>query len=295
MSSSDRFRSALKRRQSSSGGHGGASWVVTFADLVSLLMAFFVMLLSFSVQDQEKLAEAAGSMRDAFGIAGARDRAGVIERDGNPERDYLKEMGLAPSDASTNFAAQDRPQGQNQGQQANTYVYQRTDAERAADFALAAASLKQAWQDQPDITSMADHVRLEPSKDGLNIVLADESGRSMFPEGSKYPYEQARKAIAAMAPALQKMPNPISISGYTAANAAPGNPRYGKWELSFDRADQARQILEEAGLSPERVQQVVGRADSDPFFPNDPYMAANQRVMITLHYEPPPLPKDLQP
>src|SRR5690606_32929620 len=71
------------------GAHGG-SWVISFADLMSLLMAFFVMLLSFSVQDQEKLNMAAGSVQDAFGIVPFSSMSGMIERSGNPERDFLK-------------------------------------------------------------------------------------------------------------------------------------------------------------------------------------------------------------
>jgi chemotaxis protein MotB len=117
----------------------------------------------------------------------------------------------------------------------------------------------------------------------------------MFPEGSKYPFEMTRKAIAAMAPSLQKLPNRIRISGHVAAGGTYDNPRYGAWELSFDRANVARQILEEFGLSDERVESVVGRADADPFFPNDPYLAANQRISILLLDEKPPVPVGLAP
>jgi len=285
----------MKKKHGGGGGHGGAAWVITFADLVSLLMAFFVMLLSFSVQDQQKLAEASGSMKDAFGIVTARDKAGVIERYGNPERDFLRDVGTEKSDGSTQFATEDHKDSENQGQEANTYTRERTNTERQADFALAAASLKQAWRDLPDITSISDNLILQPSRDGLDIVIADQSGKAMFPDGSKYPFELTRKAIAAMAPALQKLPNQISISGDTAAGAKYPNPRYGRWELSFDRADITRQILEEFGLSGDRVERVVGRADTDPFFPNDPYLAANQRVTITVLYDKPPVPAGLVP
>ena len=117
----------------------------------------------------------------------------------------------------------------------------------------------------------------------------------MFPEGSKYPYEMTRKAIAAMAPALQKLPNRIRISGHTAAGGTYDNPHYGPWELSFDRANITRQILEEFGVSDDRIESVVGRADTDPFFPNDPYLSANQRISILLIDEKPPVPVDLKP
>ena len=72
----------MLKRKPTGGGHGGA-WVVSFADLMALLMAFFVMLLSFSVQDQEKLNTAAGSVQNAFGIQPFSDMTGMIERHGN--------------------------------------------------------------------------------------------------------------------------------------------------------------------------------------------------------------------
>ena len=285
---------AFKKKGHGGGGHGGA-WVISFADLMSLLMAFFVMLLSFSVQDQEKLNMAAGSVQNAFGIQPFSDMTGMIEKSGNPQRDFLKNMAPAEMKASTEFATKDNPEHENQGQEANTFSKERTDIERAAQYSLAAASLKQAWQDLPDITSVSDHIVVEDTEEGLNIVIADQDGRAMFPEGSKYPYEMTRKAIAAMAPSLEKLPNRIRISGHTASGGTYDNPRYGPWELSFDRANVARQVLEEFGLSDDRIESVVGRADADPFFPNDPYLSANQRVSILLIYEKPPVPVDLKP
>ncbi len=276
------------------GGHGGA-WVISFADLMSLLMAFFVMLLSFSVQDQEKLNMAAGSVQNAFGIQPFSDMTGMIERKGNPKRDFLKDMTPGEMKASTEFATQSNPEHESQGQEANTFVKEKTDIERQAQFSLAAASLKQAWQDLPDITAVADHIQVEQTEQGLDIEISDQDGRAMFPEGSKYPFEMTRKAIAAMAPSLEKLPNRIRISGHTAAGGTYDNPRYGPWELSFDRANVARQILEEFGVSDDRIESVVGRADADPFFPNDPYLSANQRISILLIYEKPPVPVDLKP
>jgi chemotaxis protein MotB len=262
---------------------------------MSLLMAFFVMLLSFSVQDQEKLNMAAGSVQNAFGIQPYSDMTGMIERKGNPERDFLKAMSPEEMKASTEFANKDHNQFENQGQEANTWTKEKTDVERQQEYSLAAASLKQAWQDQPDITAIQDHIIVEQTDEGLDIVIADQDGRAMFPEGSKYPFEITRKALAAMAPSLQKLPNRIRITGHVAAGGTYDNPRYGKWELSFDRADVARQVLEEFGLADDRLESVIGRGDADPFFPNDPYLSANQRISILLVFEKPPVPVDLKP
>ena len=82
-----------RKKHGDGGGHGG-SWVVTFADLVSLLMAFFVMIVSFSVQDTQKVHQAAGSIRDAFGVQNFERPAGMIERDGVPVRDMPRTVGI---------------------------------------------------------------------------------------------------------------------------------------------------------------------------------------------------------
>lgn len=283
-------------RKASHGGGGGhgSTWVVSFADLMSLLMAFFVMLLSFSVQDAEKLKQAAGSVQDAFGIQPVREMSGMIERLGNPRRDFLQNVTAEPTKGATEFASKDRAQYANQGQEANTWTKARTVIERQAQFGLAAQTLKQAFQDQPDITAVADHIFMQQTPDGTEIEIIDRDGRAMFPSGSKYPLEMTRKAIAAMAPLLQRLPNRVRISGYVAAGGK-YDPHYGPWELSFDRANMTRSILQEFGLSADRIESIVGRADADPFFPSSPYMAANERISILLLDEKPPVPVGLKP
>lgn len=273
---------------------GLPEWLVTFADLMSLLVCFFVLIISFSIQDQQKLQVVAGSMKDAFGILQQQQKSGVIEREGNPERSFLKIVSPDETPESTQFSETDHDQHQAQGQEANTFQDERVDVETKAKFGLASASLKQAWQDLPEITHVSDNLIVQDTEEGLNIVIADQEGRAMFPEGSKYPYETTRKAIAAMAPILARMPNQIRITGHTAANGTYTNPRYGKWELSADRANVVRSILEEFGVPENRIYSVVGRGSAEPFFPNDPFLATNQRVSILLVTEQPPVPIDLK-
>lgn len=286
-------RRPLKKLPATS-SHGG-SWVISFADLMSLLMAFFVMLLSFSVQDQQKLNQAAGSVQEAFGISPFANLAGMIERRGNPEREFPREVSPNEAPAPAESSTLGQPEDVDRGAEAATIAGGRTESEQANQFALAAASLKQAWQDLPEITAIADSIIVEETEEGINILITDQEGRAMFPEGSKYPFEITRKAIAAMAPLLQRLPNPLRITGHTAAGGTYDNTGYGPWELSFERANVTRQILEEFGLSPSRVETVTGSADTDPFFPNDPYLSANQRVSILLVYEHPPVPANLTP
>src|SRR5690606_38491763 len=107
--------------------------------------------------------------------------------------------------------------------------------------------------------------------------------------------EVTRAAVAAMAPALQKLNAQMSVSGHTAAGTRYENPRYGAWELSADRANVVRSILGEFGLSDDRIKAVTGRATAEPFFPNVPYMAANERVRITVTRSAAPVPLGLAP
>jgi chemotaxis protein MotB len=272
-----------RRKEAHGGGHG---WFVTFADLMALLVAFFVMLVAFSSQDQAKMQIVAGSMRDAFGVQSEKRFSGVIEIDGLPTRSKLKNAAKIPPEEASN-----QPSPDEKDRERSRGV--RLKQDRA--FALAAASLRQALQDLPELTELSKHVMIEESKEGLNIEIVDQDGRSMFPEGAKEPHERTRQIIAKLASKLKQMPNRIAISGHTSATKLPPRIGYGPWELSADRANSVRQILEAEGLPSSHVYMVAGRADTAPLFPDDPYIAANRRVTITLMREEPPLPVDFKP
>ena len=93
----------------------------------------------------------------------------------------------------------------------------------------------------------------------------------MFPEGAKEPYERTRRLIQRLAGPLKAMPNRISITGHTSASRLPPRPGYGPWELSADRANAVRQILEDEGVPTAQIFMVAGQADTQPLFPDDPY------------------------
>jgi chemotaxis protein MotB len=269
------------------GGHGGGhGWFVTFADLMGLLMSFFVMLVAFSTQDSAKLNIVAGSMRDAFGVQNAVRYSGMIEIDGLPTRPKLKNAANIPPEQASGTP------GPDQGGKEDTRAA-RSASDRA--FALAAASLRQAMHDMPELAELSKHLMVEETKQGLNIEIVDQNGRSMFPEGSKVPFERTRLLVQKLAARLKALPYRISITGHTAATKNPSNPSYGPWDLSADRANAIRQILEQEGVSPSHFYMVAGKADTTPLFPDDPFIAANRRVTITMMREAPPLPPDLKP
>lgn len=273
---------AKKKRGGHAGGHG---WFVTFADLMALLLSYFVMLVAFSNQDSAKLKIVAGSMREAFGVQTAARYSGIIEVDGLPTRPRLKNLEhIPPEEASNTPTPDEHDRGRERGA--------KIKKDRA--FALASASLRQALQDMPELTEVSRHIMFEETKEGLNMEIVDQDGRSMFPEGSKVPYERTRVLIQKLAGALKNLPMRVSVSGHTAASKE-NSPGADAFDLSADRANAVRQILIQEGLPVNHVFMVAGKADTQPLFPDDPHMAANRRVTITLMREDPPLPPDLKP
>src|SRR5215212_6750420 len=126
------------------GGHGGHGWFVTFADLMALMMSFFVMLVAFSTQDKEKMQIVAGSMRDAFGVQQVRFN-GIVETDGVPTRPAVKNVARINPEESTNTPGPNDLDRQKDGL--------RLKEDRS--FALAAASLRQAMQEMPEISEIS--------------------------------------------------------------------------------------------------------------------------------------------
>ena len=179
----------------------------------------------------------AGSMREAFGVQQVRYN-GIVEQDGSPTRPALKNVAkIDPEDASNTPGPNDlqrQPEGA------------KLKEDRA--FALAAATLRQAMQDMPEISEMSKHIMVEETAAGLNIELVDQEGRSMFPDGAKDPYDRTRRIVQKLAVPLKALPNRVSIAGHTAASRTPPRRGYGPWELSADRANAIRQILEDEGL-----------------------------------------------
>ena len=272
-----------KRGDAHGGGHG---WFVTFADLMALLMSFFVMIAAYSTQDQKKMQAVAGSMRDAFGVQTQSRFSGIIESDGVPTRPKLKNTAhVNPEEAS------------------NTPTPDQQDNQRVAgaklkidhEFALASASLRQALQDMPELTEISKHIMFEETKQGLNLEIVDQDGRSMFADGSKEPYERTRRLIERLAIPLKQTPLRLTITGHTAAGFVPARSDYGAFELSADRANAVREILEREGLPPAHIYAVSGQADNQPLFPDDPSLSANRRVTITLMREDPAVPPNLKP
>ena len=276
-------------------GGGAPEWLVTFADLMSLLVCFFVLIISFSIQDKQKMQVVAGSMREAFGVKKDSRLNGMIEMEGAPVREYVKTVSAVAREEDSDFAEMRHDQRRKQGPESNTHDVEKTEVEYPRQFASAAVSLRQAWQELPEITELTKNIIVQETEEGLNIQLVDQDGRSMFPEGGRHPFEFTRALIIKMAPVIGRLPNRIEISGHTSSGQLLSSNGYDGWDLSADRANSVRSILMQHGVAADQIFAVTGKSDTEPLFPNDPFLAANRRINILLMSESPPLPPDLRP
>ena len=271
---------------------GAPEWIVTFADLMSLLVCFFVLIISFSIQDKEKLRVVAGSLRDAFGVKSVVSKAGMIEIDGTPIREYVKKMALIESERDTDYSDKAHEQNPKQGPEADTHAYKKAEIRKPDSFAMASDALRQAWQELPEITSLSENIAIQDTREGLEIQLIDQEGRAMFAPNSAELYDHTHRLPEKMAPVLKRMPNRIKITGHSDATKLYNSSGYSLWELTADRANAARRILNKSGVADDRFCAVIGKADSEPLFPDDTFLAANRRISIVILREAPPLPLD---
>ena len=281
---------------------GAPTWMVTFADLMSLLVCFFVLIISFSVPDTQKLRIVAGSMRDAFGFQREMIVTGMVELDGNPRFEYPQD--LVPVTVKEKVGPIPEEDDDIRELSAREDAWQRviemidshlvrprhlredengegTEAE-AERFVELERDLRQAMQSVPELERLVENLQIEHAPEGLRIQIVDQARTSMFPLGSAAMYQPTRALLQQVARAIATLPNQVSISGHTDSIAFRRTDGYDNWSLSLDRADATRRVLVAAGLDPARLATVTGKADTDHLFPDDPHDPRNRRISITL-------------
>ncbi|GJE42119.1 flagellar motor protein MotB [Methylobacterium soli] len=279
----------IKKVKKAAHAHHGGAWKIAYADFVTAMMAFFLLMWLISMTTQEQkigLAEyfAPAALSPANSGGGGMLYGTALDASGNkPTTPPDAEVGSA----KTEDGARPTSPGRASDREAS-----RPPADMQANY-NAVASLRQALQKMPEIGELSRNIVFETTKEGVNVSFVDEDGRSMFREGSVDPYERTRRVLEALAPALNRLPNRLSITGHTAA-ARPGSARTVEpWNLTAGRALAVREILSGAGVPNDNFVSVVGRADTEPVFPENPYIAPNRRVTITLLNASPPVPPNL--
>jgi chemotaxis protein MotB len=136
-----------------------------------------------------------------------------------------------------------------------------------------------------DITEkLKDQIEMTITAEGLRIELMETEKGAFFPIGTKDPNDQGKELLSLLAEQLGKLPNSLSIEGHTDSKPYSTSGNYTNWELSADRANAARRIMQENGLGPSQVSQVRGYADQRLRKPQNPEDPANRRISVIVHY-----------
>ncbi|MCY1647589.1 OmpA family protein [Caulobacter sp. SL161] len=281
------------------GGHGhhGGAWKVAYADFVTAMMAFFLLMWLLNTTSPEQKQGIADYFAPAS-IASTTSGSGGILGGTSLGDDGAK------ADGKLSVVQQMAPEAQDVTKEAQSSETASLDsaseqalrdalAKKEQDsFASAAQSLRQSLQDMPELAELSKQILIDQTPEGLRIQLVDQEGRSMFKENSREPNDRARVLLRAVAKVINQLPNRVTISGHTSANAF-GKKQDGDWALSAQRADASRQVLRSAGVDDDRVYQVSGKANSEPLYADDPTLAGNRRISIVLLREKPVLPDGL--
>ena len=272
------------------GGHHGGAWKVAYADFVTAMMAFFLLMWLINTTSPEQKRGIADYFAPAAVSETTSGSGGIL---GGSSLSNTGSKGSGSKDVIQALAPEAPQNVTENGQSQNQANQQLTSSEKNEDeaFASAAQSLRQAMQDMPELAELSKQIIVDQTPEGLRIQLVDQEGRSMFQEGSAVPNDRAKVLLKAVAKVINQLPNRISISGHTSASAGGAKPA-SDWALSSSRADASRQILQAAGVDPDRVYQVAGKAGSDPLYPDDPLLPGNRRIAIVLLREKPVLPPD---
>jgi chemotaxis protein MotB len=288
-----------KIKKGGGGGHHGGAWKVAYADFVTAMMAFFLLMWLINTTSPEQRRGIAEFFAPASVSRVSSGAGGLLEGTSFAE-EGVREGHSAPVAASSEpqytSNADDENESQSQtasGQQSpnqDSLSRARTIRENA-EFSRAEIAIRQAMQDMPDVAELSRNVIMEQTPEGLRIQIVDQEGRSMFTAGQAAPNDRARRLLVAVSNVIAQLPNRITISGHT-DGSAPGGRYASNFELSAARANEARRILSAQGIPSDRIYEVAGRADSEPLFADDPTVPGNRRIAITLLREAPPLPVD---
>ncbi|MDP9102708.1 MAG: OmpA family protein [Pseudomonadota bacterium] len=275
------------------GGHHGGAWKVAYADFVTAMMAFFLLMWLINTTSPQQKRGIADYFAPASVSESTSGSGGIL---GGTS---LGDQGAKSDGSQTVIQAQapESPQDAKDGKSSKTGgAADAQDAMKAAaakkeadDFQSAAQSLRQAMQDLPELAELSKQVLVDQTPEGLRIQLIDQEGRSMFEPSSAKPNDRARLLLRAVAKVVIQLHNRITVAGHTSATAK-GQKGGDDWALSAARANASRGVLQEAGIDPDRVYQVSGKANSDPLYPDDPTLPGNRRIAIVLLKEAPVLP-----
>lgn len=247
-----------KRVASHQNGHGG-SWKIAYADFMTAMMAFFLVMWLISISSPQELTQIAEYFRTPLKTA---INSGTKSGDAtNPIPGGGKDIVFRDGDIL--------PEPNNKIEDQSNYRFEKLKQ-----------SLEQAILKDPRLNELKPHLLIDMIDDGLRIQIVDSENRPMFMVGSAYVEPHMRDILRAIAPLLNDVPNKISISGHTDDLPYANGANYNNWELSADRANASRRELIAGGLNQDKILRVVGMASSIHLDKNNGLAPVNRRISI---------------
>ncbi|VCU69918.1 Motility protein B [Pigmentiphaga humi] len=249
------------RKRGHTGGHGGGMWKIAYADFVTAMMAFFLLMWLLSTAAKAEL-------------------EGISEYFRTPLRMVLTKGDVAGDPVSVMTGGEHMSVRTTPQRRASDEAQEARDRRKLEELKLDLESL---IFTQPVLQQFKDQILLDFTDEGLRIQIIDEKNRPMFDSGKTVLKDYSRVILHELARALNGVENKISISGHTDATPyAGGGASYSNWELSADRANAARREMVGAGMQQDKALRVVGLSDSVPLNRGDQRAAENRRISIVV-------------
>ena len=305
----------VKKIKKVAGGHHGGAWKVAYADFVTAMMAFFLLLWLLNAVTEEQKKGIAAYFRPTLAVQNTSATFTILTGQAQPMDDMSGGSSQDSEEQSEEQAMQqapatgegDRPQqlegespdigAGNEPQPGTGDQPQPGKGDKPVDLEEAEATvaaneqkqleqikedIKNAIQEDPALKELEKNLKIDQTEDGIRIQLLDQEKISMFPSGSAAMNPRSKELLEKVAEVVKTLPNKIEISGHTDAKPYVGGDNYTNWELSADRANASRRVLVSAGINPDRLTMIKGRADTDPFVKTDPFDPQNRRISIVL-------------
>ncbi len=277
MASNDAKSTVIVRRvkKVQGGGHHGGAWKVAYADFVTAMMAFFMVMWlvgALTTKQREAVSDYFKNPSPLVGTSPAP--APGMNGPGGASNSMIKLGGSMelPRAPGTEFAQ--KPPGEMTAEERRAQEKQRLEA--------LMQELQEAIGKSQALEPFKDQLLLDITSEGLRIQIVDQQNRPMFDVGSAKLMPYTRQILRELSHFINQVPNHISISGHTDTSAYSTQIGYSNWELSADRANAARRALLEGGMAEEKVSRVVGLASSVLFDKDNPQNPINRRISIVV-------------
>jgi chemotaxis protein MotB len=278
-----------KVNKSGHAGHHGGAWKIAYADFVTAMMAFFLLLWLLNAVTQEQL-EGISDYFSPTNVSMSPNGRGDILSGTMITKEAVAQNLRVRDDVTFDLPPPKAGTGGGGKYQANIEAFsmssRHTDEQMKKmeenQFEKAKQELEETIEGIPQMKKLANSLMIDNTPEGLRIQLLDQDNLAIFPSGGSEMYLHSKRLLKVVSKVILKMPQKISISGHTDSIPFVSDSGYSNWELSADRANAARSELQRLSVPEIRISHIVGKAATDPIMQQDPENARNRRISIVL-------------